>query len=78
MTQPIPIHEGRDFYVPAFQVTLRGRPLDQAVVRDVIRVEYSDDVEAIRTIPFNILTFMLENNLSLEVENSYNCICVSV
>jgi phage protein D len=46
MTQPIPIHEGRDFYVPAFQVTLRGRPLDQAVVRDVIRVEYSDDVEA--------------------------------
>jgi uncharacterized protein len=54
MTQPIPIHEGQDFYVPAFQVTLRGRPLDQAVVRDVIRVEYSDDVEALDSFSLTI------------------------
>jgi len=43
--QAIPIYEGQDFYVPHFEIKLRGRPLDRTVVRDIISVTYSDNVE---------------------------------
>ena len=36
-----------DFYVPAFELRLRGRPVAADVVRDVISVTYKDDVAEI-------------------------------
>jgi uncharacterized protein len=44
----IPIHEeGRDFWLPGFQVRLRDRELPDDVFRDILSVEYSDDMEEI-------------------------------
>jgi phage protein D len=45
--QAIPIYQGQDFYVPAFQVKLRGRPVGQDVIRDVIQVSYKDSLDNI-------------------------------
>jgi phage protein D len=45
--QPIPIYKGQDFWVPQFKVTLRGRPVDQKVVNDILSVEYHDGMDEI-------------------------------
>jgi len=42
-----PIYEGQDFYVPAFEVRLAGRPAGQDVVRDILSVTYKDSVQDI-------------------------------
>jgi uncharacterized protein len=47
MADPVPIYEGQDFYVPYFEVKLRGRPLGQDVVRDILQVTYKDNIEEI-------------------------------
>src|SRR6266478_1816457 len=36
-----------DFYVPAFELRLRGRPVAKDVIRDVISVTYKDNVAEI-------------------------------
>src|SRR5262245_34480698 len=36
-----------DFYVPAFEMRLRGRPVTKDVVRDVMSVSYKDNVAEI-------------------------------
>ena len=46
-TQPIPIYQGQDFYVPYFEVRLSGRPLTEQVVHDIMQVTYKDNIEEI-------------------------------
>jgi phage protein D len=48
------IYKGQDFYVPYFQVKLRGRPVGQDVVRDILQVTYKDDIEKIDTFEITI------------------------
>lgn len=46
--QPVRIHEQDEpFYVPQFEIKIGGRELPQQVVRDVLEVKYTDDVEEI-------------------------------
>lgn len=40
-------HQPERFYVPAFTVTIAGRELPDPVVRDVLEVKYTDNVEEI-------------------------------
>lgn len=47
MSVSLPLFEGRDFYVPTFEVRLRGRPLGDDVVRDITQVTYREDLEKI-------------------------------
>jgi phage protein D len=46
-TAAIPIYQGQDFYVPAFEIKLAGRAPGQAVVRDIMSVTYKDSVTEI-------------------------------
>ncbi len=41
----IPIFTDQDFYVPAFQVKLEGRPAGQEIIHDITQVSYKDDIE---------------------------------
>jgi uncharacterized protein len=52
--EAIPIFKGQDFYVPAFEVKLRGRPLRKDVIRDVIQVSYKDNIQEIDTFEITI------------------------
>ena len=36
-----------DFYVPTLELRLRGRPVNKAVIRDVISVTYKDSIAEI-------------------------------
>jgi uncharacterized protein len=47
MNRPVDISREGDFYVPAFEVRIRGRLLDRTVINDVISLEYTDDLQAI-------------------------------
>jgi uncharacterized protein len=40
----IPIYRDEDFYVPAFQLKLRGQLADPEVIHDVVQVTYKDDL----------------------------------
>ena len=44
-TQAIPLYSGQDFYVPAFEVKLQGRPVGQDVVKDILSVTYKDNIQ---------------------------------
>jgi uncharacterized protein len=43
----LPIYEGRDFYVPRFEVVLSDRPVGDNVARDITQVTYREDLEKI-------------------------------
>ena len=47
MTAALSIATAGDFYVPTFQLRLRGRPVTLDVVRDVISVSYKDNITEI-------------------------------
>ena len=47
MSSPQPISTIGDFYVPTFELKLRGRPIDKDVIRDVISVSYKDNLTEI-------------------------------
>lgn len=53
-TKAVEIYEGQDFYVPYFQVKLRGRPLGQDVVRDILQVSYKDSITEIDSFEISI------------------------
>lgn len=56
MTAAIPLHRaGQAFYVPAFEITVNGRPAGREVVRDLTEVTFEDSLEAIDsfTLAFN-------------------------
>lgn len=40
--EPIPVYQGNDFYVPAFEVVLGGRAQAASFLRDVTQVSYKD------------------------------------
>lgn len=42
---PVPIYTDYDFYVPAFEVKIKGASLDRDVIRDVISVSYTDSLD---------------------------------
>lgn len=45
---PIPLYEAREtFYVPYFEIQVRGNPMPRNVVRDVIEVTYEDSIEKV-------------------------------
>lgn len=43
--KPIPIYTDYDFYVPAFELKIKGQSLARDVLRDVISVSYSDSLD---------------------------------
>ncbi|HEX2205764.1 MAG TPA: contractile injection system protein, VgrG/Pvc8 family [Longimicrobium sp.] len=47
---------GTDFYVPAYEIRVGGRPIDRQAVRDVLSVTYTDSLESV-------------DSFSLEVNN---------
>jgi uncharacterized protein len=47
MTAAVPIYQGQEFYVPAFEVKLDGRPPGKDVIRDVLSVTYKDNIQEI-------------------------------
>src|SRR6266516_3358305 len=47
MAIPQAIYQGRDFYVPAFDIKIQGVDLPKATARDVIEVRYSDSLDKI-------------------------------
>jgi phage protein D len=53
-TSALPIYTGQDFYVPAFEVRLDGRPMGREVVRDVLSVTYKDSVQDIDSFELSI------------------------
>lgn len=56
MSAPIALHRaGQTFYVPAFEISVNGRPAGREVVRDLTEVTFEDSLEAIDsfTLAFN-------------------------
>ncbi len=49
-----PIYAGRDFFVPAFEVKIRGVSLDATVLRDVIEITYTDTVDKFDTFEITV------------------------
>ncbi len=43
------VHAHYDFYVPAFEVKIKGQSLDREVIRDVISVSYTDSLDKLDT-----------------------------
>lgn len=52
--EAIPIFKGQDFYVPSFEVKLRGRPLGKDVVRDIVQVTYKDSIQEVDSFDITI------------------------
>ncbi len=50
----IPIFTNQDFYVPAFQVKLQGRPAGQEIINDILQVTYKDDIEQVDSFDITI------------------------
>jgi phage protein D len=50
----VPIYEGQDFYVPAFEVKLDGRPPGRDVIRDILSVSYKDNIQEIDSFEITI------------------------
>ncbi len=53
-TDAIPIGKNQDFYVPHFEVKLKGRKLPSDVVRDILQVSYKDNIEEIDSFEIEI------------------------
>src|SRR5690348_14237709 len=53
-TDAIPIFKGQDFYVPTFEVKLRGQPLKKSVVRDITQVSYRDSLQDVDSFEITI------------------------
>jgi phage protein D len=49
-----PIYEGRDFYVPAFDIKIQGRDIPKETARDVVEVRYSDSLDKVDTMELTI------------------------
>lgn len=49
-----PIFQGRDFYVPAFDIKIKGIDLPKETARDVIAVRYNDSIDKIDTFEITV------------------------
>lgn len=47
-----PIYQDRAFFAPAFQIVLKGQNIGQEVIRDVMEVTFTDDLENIDSFEF--------------------------
>lgn len=47
MLKAVPVYEGRDFYVPAFDIRIKGIDLPKETRKDVIEVRYTDSIDQI-------------------------------
>jgi phage protein D len=54
VTAAIPIYQGQEFYVPAFEVKLDGRPPGREVIRDILSVTYKDNLTEIDSFEISI------------------------
>jgi phage protein D len=46
--EPIPLYkEQQTFYVPAFEIQVRGAPMPREVVRDIVEVTYEDNIDKV-------------------------------
>src|SRR3546814_13944123 len=62
MNQQADISREGDFYVPAFEVRVRGRRLHRTVINDVISLEYTDDLKAIDQLSMTRTNWNAENS----------------
>ena len=53
-SEAIPIYQGQDFYVPAFEMKLQGQPPGQGVIKDVLSVSYKDNIQEFDTFDITI------------------------
>lgn len=51
---PIPIYQGQDFYVPAFEVKVSNQSLRRDVIRDITTVTYKDNIKEIDSFDMTI------------------------
>jgi uncharacterized protein len=51
-TAATPIFQGQNFYVPRFEIKLRGQKLNRAVIRDVLEVSYTDSLNQLDSFDF--------------------------
>jgi len=51
---PIPIYTNYDFYVPSFEIKLKGQDIKEEVLRDVISVSYTDSLDKLDSCQFTI------------------------
>jgi uncharacterized protein len=49
-----PIYEGRDFYVPAFDIKVEGREIPKETARDIVEVKYTDSLDKIDTMEITL------------------------
>jgi phage protein D len=49
-----PITQGQDFYVPAFEVHIQGRPIQRDIIRDILQVTYKDSLEDIDSFTLDV------------------------
>jgi len=49
-----PVYEGRDFYVPAFDIKIQGVDIPKETARDVIEVRYSDSLDKVDTMELTV------------------------
>lgn len=49
-----PIYEGRDFYVPAFDIKIEGVEIDKYTAKDVMEVKYTDALDKIGTMELTV------------------------
>ncbi|HEU5013489.1 MAG TPA: hypothetical protein VFT66_13280 [Roseiflexaceae bacterium] len=52
--QAIPIYQGQDFYVPAFEVKVADRRIERDVVYDITQVSYKDTIKEIDSFEITI------------------------
>ena len=50
----IPIYKDQNFYAPRFEIKLRGQNLSRAVIRDVLEVSYTDNLEKLDSFEFTL------------------------
>jgi phage protein D len=68
----IPIFRGQDFYVPAFEVKLRGRPLGKEVVRDIMQVTYKDSIQEVDSFDITINNWDAEEHAYKYIDAGQN------
>lgn len=49
-----PLYADRAFYAPTFEIRLKGQDLGREVIRDIMEVSYSDDLESLDSFEFTL------------------------
>ena len=57
------IYDGRDFYVPHFEVRIDGRDVKKDVLRDVTQVSYQDSMDQIDNFQITVFNEWLHESM---------------